>query len=163
MTGHGWGESTADGISVTVDVTSVNRKQSELVVLLPRHLESLETPVREEMARHISRGRVAAKISLRTVEGHESRRARVNTSLARAYVGEFKKLARDLQIPEQVSLDTLLHCPGVLQSEEEACDAAAVWPAVSRALKLAMAALISMREREGKNLAADLGKPAPGY
>jgi uncharacterized protein YicC (UPF0701 family) len=36
MTGYGWGECAQDGLKVTVEISSVNRRQSEISVNLPR-------------------------------------------------------------------------------------------------------------------------------
>ena len=52
----------------------------------------------------------------------------------------------------------LVRAPGVLQTEEGLSDAAAFWPAVEKALRQALDALIRMREREGAHLSKDLQK-----
>ena len=74
MTGYGWGESAQDGFKVTVELSSVNRKQSEIAVNLPRELEVLEAQVRDEINRRVARGRLTARISLHAAEGQESER-----------------------------------------------------------------------------------------
>ena len=57
MTGYGWGERAEDGFKVTVELSSVNRKQSEISVNLPRELEVLEAQIRDEINRRVARGR----------------------------------------------------------------------------------------------------------
>ena len=44
MTGYGRGECSQDGFKITVELSSVNRKQSEISVALPREMEMLEAP-----------------------------------------------------------------------------------------------------------------------
>src|ERR1051325_3866041 len=39
MTGYGWGECSQNGFKVTLELSSVNRKQSEISINLPRELE----------------------------------------------------------------------------------------------------------------------------
>src|SRR2546423_13467178 len=58
MTGYGRGEASRDGIKITTEITSVNRKQSEITVYLPRELEPLEAQARAELNKRIARGRV---------------------------------------------------------------------------------------------------------
>ena len=58
MTGYGRGEASREGIKITTEITSVNRKQSEITVYLPRELEPLEAPARAELNKRIARGRV---------------------------------------------------------------------------------------------------------
>src|SRR5262245_36769241 len=64
MTGYGWGECAQDGFKVTVELSSVNRKQSEITVNLPRELEVLEAQVRDDVNKRIARGRLTARVTL---------------------------------------------------------------------------------------------------
>lgn len=156
MTGHGWGECAKDGFKVTVELSSVNRKQSEVTVTLPRELEVLEGPIRDEINRHVSRGRLVVRVSLYTAPGQEARRVHLNRALARAYARQFNRLARELKLPAPVSLDTLLRAPGVLESEAELAEPARFWPAIQRALRQALGLLIRTRQREGAYLRREL-------
>ena len=45
MTGHGRGEAAESGFKIAVEVSSVNRKQSEIAVSLPDPLEPLEAQI----------------------------------------------------------------------------------------------------------------------
>jgi len=156
MTGYGWGECSRDGFKVTVELSSVNRKQSEIAVNLPRELEVLEAQIRDEINRQIARGRLTARVSLHAAEGREAARAHINKALARAYARELAKLAKDLALDGTVSLDLLIRAPGVLQTNEEMADAEDFWPAVETALRRALEMLVKMRSREGAHLAKDL-------
>ncbi|MBI1841543.1 MAG: YicC family protein [Verrucomicrobia bacterium] len=156
MTGHGWAEHASDGHKVSVEISSVNRKQSEVTVILPRELEVLEAQTRDEVNRRVARGRVSVRVTRHTSDGGESQRVSLDAPLARQYSKEFKKLARELHISEELTLDTLLRAPGVLQASQDVEDAEAFWPAVSAALTQALDTLVGMRELEGKHLAKDL-------
>ncbi len=156
MTGYGRGECTEGGFKVTTEVSSVNRKQTEINVYLPRELEPLEAQVRNEVNRVVGRGRITVKIVLHAGEGSGTAQVQINTALAQAYARELSKLARELQIPSGVTLDHLIRAPGVLQSQEVLADAEAFWPAILKAVQEALQALIKMREREGSHLCKDL-------
>jgi uncharacterized protein (TIGR00255 family) len=156
MTGYGWGECSRDGFKVTVELSSVNRKQSEIAINLPRELEVLEAQIRDEINKRIARGRITARVSLHAVEGKEAARAHLNKPLAQAYARELARLAKELKLDGSVSLDVLIRAPGVLQSNEEMADAEHFWPAVEKALRTALEMLLSMREREGAHLQKDL-------
>ena len=58
MTGHGRGECARDGFKITVELSSVNRKQAEVSVALPREMEMLEAQIRDAIHRAVARGRV---------------------------------------------------------------------------------------------------------
>jgi len=158
MTGHGRGECVRDGYRIAVELSTVNRKQLELSINLPREIDSLEGKVRESVNRKLSRGRLSARVTLETAEKNGAAQVQLNRELARAYADEFRKLAEDLNLADNVTLDTLLRAPGVVQSGGATLDADAVWPALEKALKTALKDLVTMREAEGKNLADDLAK-----
>ena len=156
MTGYGRGDCSEDGFKVTVELSSVNRKQTEISVNLPRELETLEAPVRDAINAQIARGRVTARISIHAANGKLSARAHINLPLARAYAAALNRLARKLKLAGPVTLDQLVRAPGVFQTDEELVKAEKIWPVVQSALKQALAALLKMREREGAHLARDL-------
>ncbi|HXG48350.1 MAG TPA: YicC/YloC family endoribonuclease [Methylomirabilota bacterium] len=156
MTGYGWGEQSQKGFKATVEISSVNRKQSEITISLPRELDVLEAQIRDEINKQVARGRITARISLHAADDHQAARVHVNAPLARAYVAQFRRLARDLKLAEAVSLDLVLRAPGVLQSDAESTEPEAFWPLIQRALRRALKVLVAMREREGRHLRKDL-------
>jgi len=156
MTGYGRGDWAHDGFKVTVELSSVNRKQTEISVNLPREMEMLEAPMRDLIHRKLARGRLTVRVSLHAAEGKHSARMRLNTPLAKSYARELGRLAKQLKLAGPVTLDQLVRAPGVFQTDEELADAEHLWPTVEKALKQALAALVKMREREGAHLAQDL-------
>ena len=156
MTGYGCGESAHDGGKLVVEVSSVNRKQAEISVALPRDIEMLEARIREEINRHVSRGRVTVRVTLHASDDRKAGSVRINRPLARAYARDLGLLAVELGISGGISMDAILRAPGVLESEPETGDAEVVWPALSGALGMAMQQMVRMRNLEGANLQADL-------
>ena len=156
MTGYGRGEHTQEGYKITTEISSVNRRQSEINVYLPRELEPLESRVRNEINRRIARGRVTARIALHASETALLSHARVNTGLAKAYARELRNLAEVLKIPGEITLDTLVRAPGVFETDSALDDADHFWPGIEKSVTSALDALIQMREREGAHLAKDL-------
>ena len=108
MTGYGRGECAQDGFKVTVELSSVNRKQAEVSVALPREMEMLEAQVRDAIHRQVARGRVNARITLHAAEDRLSARKHINHALAKDYAAEFARLAKQLKIAGEVTLDQLL-------------------------------------------------------
>jgi uncharacterized protein (TIGR00255 family) len=156
MTGYGRGEWAQDGFKVTVEATSVNRKQGEVSLALPREIESLESRVRALVNERVARGRLTVKVALHAAEGVSAGALRLNLPLARAYARELKRLAKELEVSGAVTLDLLVRAPGVFQLEDQWDGVEGVWPAVEKAISRALDALVRMREREGAHLAGDL-------
>ena len=59
MTGYGRAETDHAGTKFSVELNSVNRKQSDIVINLPRDLAELEPRIRQTINENISRGRTA--------------------------------------------------------------------------------------------------------
>jgi uncharacterized protein (TIGR00255 family) len=157
MTGYGRGDCSQDGFKITVELSSVNRKQSEIFINLPREMEMLEAQMRDLINRHIARGRLTARVALHA-GGNSSARMHLNVPLAKAYTRELNKLARQLKLSGSVTLDHLVRAPGVFQTDEQIAEEENFWPAVEKALNKGLAALIKMRGREGAHLKQDLAE-----
>src|ERR1043166_308480 len=154
MTGYGRAETDHAGTKFSVELNSVNRKQSDVVINLPRDLAELEPRIRQTINENISRGRTSATVTLHGADG--VRNLALNTELARSYHEAMRTLQKELDAPGEITISTILQAPGVMRSPEEAVNAEESWPAIERELRSALADLIKMREREGKHLAKDL-------
>jgi uncharacterized protein (TIGR00255 family) len=155
MTGYGRGEASRNGAKLTVEISTVNRKQAELSLYLPRELDALESRARDEINSRISRGRIVARVGLSAAQGNGSR-VKLDADLAKQYAREYRKLAKGLKLRDDLGIDTILRAPGVLQQSDEALDADALWPALRKAARAALGDLLAMRTREGAHLKKDL-------
>ena len=155
MTGYGRGEVDHNGAKFSVELNSVNRKQSDIVINLPRDLNELEPRIRQTINEKISRGRTNVVVALHNGE-NSTRTLALDAALARSYHEAMRALQKELSAPGEITIGTILKAPGVMRLPEENIDANKVWPAVERALNTALAELIKMRESEGKHLAKDL-------
>jgi len=158
MTGYGRSDCSQDGFKITVELSSVNRKQSEISVNLPREMEMLEAQIRDLINRQVSRGRLTVRVGLHAGASKLSARMHLNVPLAKAYAKELNRLSKQLKLPGPVTLDHLARAPGVFQTDEQIVEEEDFWPAVEQALKKALGALIKMREREGSHLVEDLAE-----
>jgi uncharacterized protein (TIGR00255 family) len=138
-----------------VELNSVNRKQSDIVVNLPRDLAELEPRIRQIINERISRGRMNVLVTLQE-SANGARKLALDTGLARSYHEAMLTLQKELSAPGEITIGTILQAPGVMRSPEHSIDAAEAWPVLQQALAAALAELIKMREREGKHLAKDL-------
>src|SRR5450759_5424262 len=84
ITCYGRGEVDHGGAKLSVELNSVIRKQSDIVVNLPRDLAELEPRIRQTINENISRGRTNATIALHS-GGNGARNLALNTELARSY------------------------------------------------------------------------------
>ena len=157
MTGYGRGQSVHDGAKFTVELNSVNRKQSDVVVNLPRELAELEPRVRDAINSEISRGRLNVVIAFHAGAAAPQDLA-LDRALAKTYLKAMTDLQKELGVGGEITIETILRAPGVLRTPEEQASPDTAWPHVEAALKGALAELTKMRVAEGKNLAKDLEK-----
>jgi uncharacterized protein (TIGR00255 family) len=155
MTGYGRGEVDYNGAKFSVELVSVNRKQSDIMVSLPRDLTELEPRIRQTINENISRGRTNVLVCVHNLL-NAPRALALDSELARSYHDAMRALQKELSAPGEITIGTILQAPGVMRTPEETINAQEVWPSVERALRAALAELIKMREREGKHLAKDL-------
>ena len=157
MTGYGHGESRIDGTKVEVEVSSVNRKQFDLQLHMPRALQVLESRIQDEVSRVLSRGRITMNVFLVAGAGG-TRRVRADEGLARAYVESLRAMAAQLGLPDKLDSRVLAQLPDLLVVEHPEEDLDVIWPVLQQALGQALAALVRMRRTEGRALQADLEK-----
>lgn len=155
MTGYGRGEVDHAGTKISVELNSVNRKQSDIVINLPRDFAALEPRIRQVINEKISRGRMNVMIGLQEGANGASALA-LDIALARSYHQAMLTLQKELSAPGEITIGTILQAPGVMRSPEHSVKPEEAWPAVQQALGTALGELIKMREREGKHLAKDL-------
>ena len=157
MTGYGRGQSVRNGSKFTVELNSVNRKQSDVVVTLPRELAELEPRVRDVINAEVTRGRLNVVIACHHSASANSAPS-LDTALARSYYSAMLDLKKELGASGEVGIETILRAPGVMRTADAAPEPEDAWPQVEAALNGALGDLVKMREREGKNLARDLIK-----
>src|SRR5207237_1495642 len=155
MTGYGRAEVVHARRKFSVELNSVNRKQSDIVINLPRDLAELEPRIRQTINENISRGRTNATIALHS-SPNGARNLALDTELARSYHEAMRALQKELNAPGEITISTILQAPGVMRFPEQTLDPEEAWPAIDRALHAALADLIQMPERAGKHMAKEL-------
>ena len=158
MTGYGRGETHHQGLKFIAELHSVNRKQLDVMIDLPKEMMGLEERVRDEINKAISRGRVHV-----TLTWHRTRSAKVtaielDSVIAKAYLKGIQKLGRALKLKGDINMETILRCPGVLKPTESSVDLDAAWPHAKKTLSKALDKFLKMREKEGHHLQQDISK-----
>src|SRR5271156_3963697 len=140
MTGYGRGTATFEGRQVAVELSSVNRKQAEIALSLPRTLLELEPRLRDEINAHLSRGRLTVVVGLHAKGGKAA--GAINLAAARAYRDQLEAARKALKLGGEVTLEQVLRGPGVLASEEAEAPADKAWPPLRKALHGALEAFV---------------------
>ena len=152
MTGYGKSEVTSGNRKYTVEVRSLNGKNSDISLkssILPKD-KDLE--FRQYLTRRLVRGNIDVFLTSETVSGSEARR--IDPDLFRDYFRQLSDIAGSLNLLDPygnvmsaVLMSSVLRLPDVTEEDVEA---------ITGALHEAVDALIAFRTREGAVLKADL-------
>jgi uncharacterized protein (TIGR00255 family) len=154
MTGYGRGQVLGDGTKVIAEIQSVNKRQTEISISLPSAFASLENDLRAKVDRSLHRGRIIVTISATGPATHSQ--PLVDQDLANLYLYRFRQLQKELELPGEITVETILRSPGVISSAEPGLLDPSMRSAVDTALDLALQQLLQMRAKEGSNLHKEL-------
>jgi uncharacterized protein (TIGR00255 family) len=156
MTGFGRATLAAGGAQFAVEVRSVNQRNLDLAVRLPRPLSGLEPALRKLLGERFGRGKVELNVSIASgspVRGD----VEVDRALAERYLAFARELEGLPGIRGGVSVAELLTLPGVARVVERPASEEELAPALLQAAERAAAGAAEMRVAEGIALARDLG------
>jgi uncharacterized protein (TIGR00255 family) len=160
MTGFGSAALEESGVALRAEVRAVNHRHLQLKLRLPPEFAHVEPEVEELVRGSLERGAVSVSVFL-SVTGAAIEVA-VDGAAAARYHKELVKLAQELALDPEISLDTLCGLPGVVGSRVGAKEQAREARLLLKVVKAALDDLAEMREREGRALAKDLAKHAAG-
>lgn len=153
MTGFGRAEAMINGRQVTVEIKSLNGKQFDIVTKLPPILRSYELDIRNMLNTALMRGTIDITIAIKQ-EG-ASKPMTVNTGLAVFYYQSMQQIAKQLNIPEDNILATLMRMPEVVAPEQDVIPEEE-WLQLKSVIKKASDSLMEHRKNEGTALHKDM-------
>ena len=154
MTGFGKGEVRLASKVITIEVKSLNSKQSDIFMKLPSSYKSKEIDLRNIISQSLNRGKIDFLLS---VESTENNLVKINKELALSYFNQIKELepsVGDKMSEEMLSL--ILRMPEVIGSTGKEEIDENEWEAIKKATNEALKNLDNFRNTEGKVLENDL-------
>lgn len=155
MTGFGRAQETVDGMTVTVELKSVNHRYFEFSAKVPRTYGFLEEKLKTFLNARISRGKTECYVSIENLEESDME-VIVNPSLAKGYVEALRTLSDTFGLKEDFSAISIAKFPDVLTLRKAPADEEKIWNAVQTVAEKAVACFVAMRATEGEKLRADI-------
>jgi len=155
MTGFGRAEYASGKFIARLEITSVNRKQADIVFNLPRDLAELEAEMRKLVLTEISRGRVNISVRLESIDPGQGQLS-LDSAKAQSLENVFSELSKVLGRNVQASASDFLRAPGIINSDDQGLDPDDAREALLPALRQALSKLTEMRRLEGADLKSDL-------
>jgi len=153
MTGFGSASANSGGVRVSIELSSVNRKQLDVVFRLPPQLVALESRIQKIIQEQISRGRISGNVQLETANGGAT--VQIDLPRAEEAVKQLRRTAKKLNLTDDLSASMLLQIPGLLKMQTAEQAPEEILQCLEKALTAALKKLNAMRLREGKALEAD--------
>lgn len=155
MTGYGRAEEIIDGLSISVEIKSVNHRYFEFSARVPRIYGFLEEKMKSFTNTLVSRGKIECYVNVENLEETETEIS-VNHSLAEGYLNALKELAEKFELEKDISAYSLSRFPDVISLHKAPDDEDRIWLAVQTVAKKAIDKFICMRQAEGEKLKNDV-------
>ena len=156
MTGYGRATAAIEGFSLTVQVSSVNRKTLDLTVKLPEEWESLEPGIGEAVRKFASRGKVHVDIEL--TGDRSSREASWDEAAAGEALARLAAFAKKRKVPFKPTPELLWQIASAQKRGTELPTTEAAQPVLTKTLTQALREFAAMRAKEGETLMIDFIK-----
>ncbi len=154
MTAYGRCERTVGEKEIGVEIKSVNNRFLDTSIRLPRSHSYLEDRIKRELlARGISRGKIDINV---TIVNPASTAVSVDTAYAKGYIDALHLLRDEFGLADDISVMTVARNQEVFKIQRPEVDEEAEWNDLLTVLTEAIDGFLSMREKEGANLAEDV-------
>ena len=158
MTGFGHATAESNGITVSVEISSLNHRYLDFGIKMPAALGAFENDAKKLLQACLERGRVNVSLAL---EGELPKIGHVecDQNLAQQYVDKARAFAQHAGLKDDIGATSVLRLGSLWTLKaprpEEMTD---LWELATKALTGAVEKLLEMRKSEGANIWADLSE-----
>ncbi len=154
MTGYGRAEYNENGISLTVEIKTVNNRNFDFNAKTPRIFLAFEDKIRKTVASFVSRGRVDLFINFSDTR-EKPASLELNLERAKEYDRISKILSQELAKENDLTISSLMRFPDVV-TDNSIATGDEFEEIVISTVKFACEKLNEMRKVEGEKLVADM-------
>ncbi|MDB5035765.1 MAG: Stress-induced protein [Chlorobi bacterium] len=156
MTGFGRSEISRDGVTISVELRSVNNRFLEISARMPRELNARENDMREIIRKTLTRGKIHLNINVERQED-ASKAIDVDPEVVKTYKDALELIRKHAKIKETVGLEHLLHFSDeIFGRSNTGTEESDNWELVAECVEGAVREIDQMRRNEGRELARDI-------
>ncbi len=155
MTGFGRAQQIVDGMSITVEIKSVNHRYFDFSSRVPRTYGFLDEKLKTYLQSYISRGKTECYVQLEELEEADCI-VSVNHSLAGGYINALNEIGEKYQLRNDVTVSSVARYHDIFSVHKNEADEERIWNAVKAVTDAAASNFVAMREREGEKLKNDI-------
>jgi uncharacterized protein (TIGR00255 family) len=154
MTGHGQATGQFQGVSIQVELRSVNNRYLKVVSRVSDRIATIEPLLENVLRDTVRRGTI--NVNLRLSGAVSADDFKLDENVLEAYARQAKSIARTLGLLETVSIGELLQLPGVVAETRTVGDQQELIEQVWLVVKAAANSLNEMRRAEGSTMETEL-------
>ncbi|WP_456398141.1 YicC/YloC family endoribonuclease [Desulfurobacterium sp.] len=155
MTGYGKSEASNSFITVMVEVKSINSKNLDIRINLPRIVNNLLNKLNSKVKEYVKRGKVDVYINYR-LSPEIKIPVSINYSMAKTYIDAIKKIEGTFGRKIEINMRDLLSMHDIFSKED--VDLSGNEDVFLTALDRALIMLNEERKKEGEKLKSDIEK-----
>lgn len=155
MTGYGRAHLSLNDISVTIEISSVNKRHLEIFVNAPKEWHRFEYIATKQIKSFIERGSIRVSISVAKIT-ETDRNQFFNENLIKRDLSWMKKFFLEDEMNFKITPEIILHLTNLHKTEQSIPPLDDVDTDLEKTLKLACAELVKMRKAEGDAIRLDL-------
>jgi len=155
MTGYGEAHRQQDGVTVAVEVRTVNSKYLKLTVRSSEGYGSLESQIESVVRENVRRGTVTLSVRVDRTSSPED--YRINDTVLASYRDQILSYLGSVGDEAEVPIESLLMLPGVVEEDAwRRLETSEDWPLIEGVLREAVDNLNDMRSVEGQAMQREL-------
>jgi len=154
MTGFGKAEIEVNNKKITIEIKSLNSKQSDINTRTPALYREKDIQIRKVISEKLVRGKIDFNIYLENL-GDESN-SKINEPILKSYFEHLKNISADLKLTvDHSTLQAVMRLPDVVKTEYETLDETE-WGTILENIKKALKDIDAFRIQEGQALETDI-------
>lgn len=155
MTGFGRSQQIVDGMSITVEMKSVNHRYFDFSSRVPRTYGFLDEKLKTYIQSHVARGKMECYVQIEELEEADCI-VSVNHSLASGYISALKEIGEKYDLRNDITVSSVSRYHDIFSVHKNEADEERIWNAVRVVTDSALENFVSMREKEGEKLKNDI-------
>ena len=154
MTGYGRAEYCENGVTITVELKTVNNRNFDLNSKMPRSFLVFDDLIRKTVAKYVLRGRIDLFVNFSDIREKE-RNLSLDIGRAKSYYEISKRVSEDLGLVNDVTVTGIMRLPEVV-TDNSSDDVSEFKDVLEDTVKKACENLNEMRGKEGEKICVDL-------
>ncbi len=158
MTGYGRGECTLYNRKFVVEIKAVNHRYNDVTVKMPRTMLTYEDRIKKVIGTKVFRGKIDVFVNFESFSD-EDVSIMFNQALADSYVETLKSIKNRYSINNDITIELVAKFPDVITVDKNIINEKAddeIGECLFNALNEAVDNFVSMREKEGETLKANI-------